>query len=102
MKINKKINYQNAVYLQAAESYSIVFLETGKSQVICRPLKNYAPTLVADGWCRIHRSFLVNPIFVKSIAENRTNLFLQNGDILPISRRNLKTVLHWRSIYQLP
>jgi two-component system, LytTR family, response regulator len=97
MKNSKKINYQNAIYLQAAESYSIVVLDTGRQQMFSRPLKKYARNLEALGWCRIHRSYLVNPVFVNFITENRNNICLQNGEILPISRRNLKAVLHWRN-----
>lgn len=97
MKNNLKINYQNALYLQAAESYSIVVLDTGCQQMFSRPLKNYARKLEKNGWCRIHRSYLVNPVFVSAIAENRTSICLNNGAILPISRRNLKSVLQWRN-----
>jgi two-component system, LytTR family, response regulator len=96
MKNSKKINYQNVIYLQAAESYSIMVLSTGNQQMFSRPLKKYASNLEAQGWCRIHRSYLVNPVFVNFITENRANLCLQNGEILPISRRNLKSVLQWR------
>lgn len=96
MKNAKQIDHQTALYLQAAESYSIVFFNTGCHQMFSRPLKKYASNLEAQGWCRIHRSYLVNPHFVNFIAENRTNICLQNGETLPISRRNLKAVLQWR------
>lgn len=97
MKHSKQIDHQAALYIQAAESYSIVFQLVGKPILKSRPLKKYAQFLEENGWCRIHRSFLVNPAFVKSIADDRENLYLLNGEILPISRRNLKAVLQWRN-----
>jgi two-component system, LytTR family, response regulator len=97
MKTHKPFNHQGALYIQAAESYSIVFQLVGKPLIKSRPLKKYANFLIENGWCRIHRSYLVNPNFVSSITECRTNICLQNGEILPISRRNLKAVLQWRN-----
>ena len=97
MKPSQQIDHQTALYVQAAESYSIVVQIVGAPIMKSRPLKKYAEYLQNMGWCRIHRSYLVNPAFVKYIEENRTNICLQNGEILPISRRNLKTVLQWRN-----
>lgn len=96
MHLSKQIDHQTALYIQAAESYSIVVQLVGKPILKSRPLKNYAEYLQNLGWCRIHRSYLVNPQFVISLTENRENICLKNGEILPISRRNLKTVLQWR------
>jgi DNA-binding LytR/AlgR family response regulator len=97
MKTSKLINLQTALYIQASESYSIVFQVIGKPFIKSKPLKNYAQNLFDNGWCRIHRSYLVNPFFVDSITECRTNICLQNGEVLPISRRKLKSVLKWRN-----
>ena len=96
MQTIKQIDHQNTLYLRAAESYSIVIQLVGRPILKSRPLKNYEPKLLENGWCRIHRSYLVNPAFVSFIDENRENICLQNGEILPISRRNLKAVLQWR------
>jgi two-component system, LytTR family, response regulator len=97
MKNSKQIDHQTALYIQAAESYHIIFKLDAKPILKSRPLKKYANTLIENGWCRIHRSYLVNPTFVSSITECRTNICLKNGEVLPISRRNLKAVLQWRN-----
>ncbi len=97
MQAHKQINHQNLAYIKAAESYSIFVSDKGLSEIKSRPLKKYAQFLEEIGWCRIHRSYLVNPFFVKSIAEDRENIYIQNGAVLPISRRNLKAVLQWRN-----
>jgi DNA-binding LytR/AlgR family response regulator len=62
-----------------------------------RPMKKYIPSLEAIGWCRIHRSYMVNPSFIGHVSPDRNSISLQNGESLPISRRLRKTVLAWRS-----
>jgi two-component system, LytTR family, response regulator len=97
MKQSKIINLTTAAYLQASQAYSIVFWSDGETYLQCRPLKKYAPKLLQNGWCRIHRSYLVNPDFIKNISDDRESIYLQNGKALPISRRNLKSVLAWKN-----
>jgi two-component system, LytTR family, response regulator len=99
MKTSKtqKPTLATAAYLQASQAYCIVYWSTGETYLQCRPLKKYATNLLQKGWCRIHRSFLVNPDFIKNISEDRESIYLQNGKSLPISRRNLKNVLQWKN-----
>ncbi len=90
-------NLHEVAYFQAAESYSIIVWADGKTLVKSRPMKKYVPNLLANGWCRIHRSYMVNPSFVSQISEDRDFVYLTNGKQLPISRRLKANVLHWRN-----
>lgn len=90
-------NPNNALYMQASESYSLLKLYDGSTQVKTRPMKFFNKILSENGWCRIHKSFMVNPLYVKSVTIDRNAIQLQNGQILPISRRNKKEVLKWRN-----
>jgi two-component system, LytTR family, response regulator len=92
-KPKEQINLQEAAYFQAAESYSIAVWANGKTIVKSRPMKKYIPSLEANGWHRIHRSFMVNPVFIKGILPDRCSLAMQNGKILPISRRLQNNVI---------
>lgn len=94
---HKLQNHQNALYIQASESYSLLKLNDGKTQVKTRPMKFFMNILESNGWCQIHKSFMVNPQFVESITQDRTGICLQNGQILPISRRNKQKVVKWRN-----
>lgn len=89
-------NTQNALYMKAFESYSILQLSDGERQIKTRPMKFFANKLLAIGWCKIHRSYMVNPLYITNLNEDRNGVCLQNGQILPISRRNKKKVLQWR------
>lgn len=90
-------NLQEVAYFQAAESYSIVVWPNGHTLMKSRPMKKFIPNLEAHGWCRIHRSYIVNPTFIGHISADRNRICLQNGESLPISRRLRKSVLAWRS-----
>lgn len=89
-------NSQEAAYIKADESYSILFWANGQKLVKPRPMKHYAASFEALGWCRIHRSYMVNPLFIMCILPDREHLLLQDGTELPIARRMKKTVLKWR------
>jgi two-component system LytT family response regulator len=90
-------NLNEAVYFQAAQSYSIVVWANNNTLIKSRPMKKYIPSLEAIGWCRIHKSYMVNPEFIGHISADRNSISLLNGKSLPISRRLRKNVLAWRS-----
>ena len=93
---NQKITFDQVAYFQASENYSILFLANGKTHMVASTLKKYSPKLEAEGWCRIHRSFMVNPSFVTHISADRDFICLENGKELPIARRKQKQVYQWR------
>ncbi len=94
--MNQKPNINNAAYLKASESYCLVVLPSGKYNMESRPMKYFEQTLLSNGWCKIHKSYLVNPNFVKHISEDKEGVYLENGTLLPISRRKRKEVMAWR------
>jgi DNA-binding LytR/AlgR family response regulator len=89
-------NPQEVAYLKAEENYSFLMLANGKKVLKSRPIKFYEASFLAQGWCRIHRSYMVNPIFVSHISADRDFIHLENGKELPIARRKQKQVFQWR------
>ncbi len=87
---------ENAQYMKAAESYSLLFFTNKKVEIKTRPMKFFSEKLYQLGWCKIHKSFMVNPLFVEKITDDRDQICLISGEVLPISRRNQKEVLRWR------
>lgn len=94
----KTTNLKTGVYMKASESYCFLIQPDGKTEIKTRPIKYFEPILQENGWCRIHRSYFVNPHFVEHISDDRNSIFLQNGIELPISRRNKKNVVKWLNI----
>jgi two-component system, LytTR family, response regulator len=95
--MQKLTNLHNTMYLRAAESYCLAVLQNGEIQMKSRPMKHFEQRLSDFGWQRIHRSFIVNPLFVQQVSQERDSIFLQNGTELPIARRLRKSVLKWRN-----
>lgn len=89
-------NPQEVAYLKADENYSLLIMANGKTIMKSRPIKHYEASFLAHGWCRIHRSYMVNPFFVSQISSDREYVCLNNGMELPISRRKKKEVMNWR------
>lgn len=90
-------NPQTASYFKANESYCLVVWNDGHKLLKAKPLKHYSAKLEAEGWCRIHRSYMVNPLYVNRISEDREYICLQNGEELTIARRLKKKVYKWRT-----
>lgn len=90
-------NPQEVAYLKADENYSLLMFPNGKTILKSRPIKHYEASFLAQGWFRIHRSFMVNPNFIENISTDREHICLQDGTLLPISRRKKKAVLKWRN-----
>jgi two-component system, LytTR family, response regulator len=96
-KCKPKTDIEKVVYFQASDSYSLMICADGQVIMKSRPMKKYEPILNANGWCKIHKSYMVNPSFVLRITDDRKNICLQNGNVLPISRRLKTKVVKWRS-----
>jgi two-component system, LytTR family, response regulator len=88
-------HFQNIAYFQACGSYSLVVEDTGKIKVVARTIKHYEERLKSLGWCRIHQTYMVNPLFIKNINFDKTEVLIQNGKYLPISRRKRTSVKNW-------
>ncbi len=85
-------NPQNTLYLQASESYCKWVFSTGKFELKTKPMKYFEKTLYTHGWVKIHRSFLVNPNYVKAVSTEIDFIVLNNGTTLPIARRQRRPV----------
>ncbi|MES2797334.1 MAG: LytTR family DNA-binding domain-containing protein [Bacteroidota bacterium] len=92
---HKISNIKEGAYMKASESYSFFIKTDGTMQMKTRPIKFFETILLANGWCRIHRSYFVNPSFIEHLSEDRNSICLQNGTYLPISPRNKSVVKKW-------
>ncbi len=59
------IRPDEVTYLEAADNFTSFHLVDGRKLLICRKLKFYDALLAPAGFCRIHRSTVVNLAFVR-------------------------------------
>lgn len=81
-------------YLEADINYTIFHLKNGTKIVSSFTLKKYETDTQLNGFLRVHKSFLLNPQFIKHFNQNgkKATIQLTNGKILEVSRRKLTMV----------
>jgi two-component system, LytTR family, response regulator len=80
------IKVSDILYCQAEDNFTKFFLTNGKEMLICRTLKHYDGALSTCGFCRIHRSFLINLEFVSKYNKGKGGFVkLINGIELEVS-----------------
>lgn len=86
---------RNIIYCKSNGNYTNIFILNKPTLLISKSLKEIESILPENVFFRIHKSYLVNLNYVKSI--NKTNackLILETGDILPVSSRKEKQLIN--------
>ena len=74
-------------YLEAYGNYTLIYTD-GHKYTASKPLKEFEILLDAKNFLRVHKSYVVNIAFVKKFdAKNSSNLILNSGMTVPVSRR---------------
>lgn len=87
------IEKNTILYVKAEASYCNIQMANGKTITVSKPLK-YIEQQVENcpSFTKIHKSFIVNRDFVKSLDRTTHEVILKNEEKLPISRSNIKSV----------
>ena len=85
---------QEIIRCEGDGNYTRFYLTDGRHVIVSRTLKDFDVLLEPRGFLRVHRSHLVNPVFVRMFM-NRDGgiLLLDNGDEVPVSQRSKQEVL---------
>ncbi len=86
------IRPEEVVYLEAADNFTSFHLTDGRKLLICRKLKFYDALLETAGFCRIHRSTVVNLACVRRYHRGKGGaVTLEDGTELAVaaSRKQL-------------
>lgn len=82
---NINIPIDDILYIEAVEGYSKIFRASGDCIISRILLKNIFALLPQDCFIRIHRSFIVSRLKIKSFSKQE--VILSNGSALPIGRQ---------------
>jgi two-component system response regulator LytT len=85
----ERVNITNIIYLESL-SRQIKLHTIDGDYFFYGSINKEEAKLTPFGFVRIHKSFLVNTLFIQRVG--RTSLYLKNGEALPISERRYKTV----------
>jgi len=80
------VKISDVSYCAADDNFSVFHFSDNRKQMICRPLKFYESTLRKFGFCRIHRSYLINLHYLKRYNKGKGgSVVMASGEILPVS-----------------
>jgi DNA-binding LytR/AlgR family response regulator len=91
----ENILVNDVVLLKSDINYTTFHLQCGSEKVVAHPIKFFEPFLETHGFLRVHRSFMVNPNYVKKYNQEHKSLTMKNGQKANISRRRKHTVKDW-------
>lgn len=88
------VGIEDVLYLEASDNFSMIHLSTGKRLLACRKLKFYEDNLGSSGFCRIHRSSIINVDHVIKYNKGKGGFVtLSSGKQLDVSQSRKKEFL---------
>ncbi|MCU0470117.1 MAG: LytTR family transcriptional regulator DNA-binding domain-containing protein [Arcicella sp.] len=91
-KTSSKVLIDNVVLLKGDVNYTTFYLESGKQKIVAHTIKFFESFLETHGFLRVHRSYMINPNYVKEYNSEQEILTMQNGYQAMISRRRKHTL----------
>ena len=88
------------IRIEAISNYSKIYFVSGKTLVVSKVLKWFEETLSGAQFIRVHRTHIVNKMFIdRCIKTAGYKVGLINGELVEVSRR--KRTLLIQSLYSL-
>jgi len=81
--------FSEIVYLKADDNYTCIVLNDLSQYIMCKTLLNFEKKL-GHIFFRCHKTFLVNPVFIKGIDTRNHQILLTTGEIIPYSRNKAR------------
>lgn len=79
------------IYIEGDRNYQKIVLKDGGSQNIRIPLGSLEEKLYSHGFIRIHKGYLVNYLYIRSIGID--DVLLTNGKSLPMSKKRKEEIM---------
>lgn len=81
------IETDDILYCQSQNNYTFLFLSDNRKLVLSKTLKEFEKLLDKYFFIRIHKSFLINPNYMKKYYRNNGGyLVMQDGKSIPVSK----------------
>lgn len=83
--------FSEIIYLKADDNYTSFILKDLSQFTMCKSLQNFE-TVLGHQFFRCHKTYLVNPIFIREINKRNHQILLTTGESIPYSRNKTKTL----------
>ena len=87
------VRIDEIVRCQSDANYTTFFLDSGRSLVVSRTLKEYEQMLSPAGFLRIHQSHLVNLQFFREFRKREDHILLTDGSKAPVASRRREVLM---------
>ena len=82
------VQAEQIIRVEGLSNYSKIFFTTGQPMTVAKVLHWFEDHLPQQMFARVHRSHLVNKMFMQEInGRDYSNLILTNGENIAMSRR---------------
>lgn len=88
------VNFDEIIFCKGEGNYTEIIRTNGGKILVSKNLKKIEEILPADEFIRIHQSTLVNRSQIDRYDKKMLNLYLKNGDELPVSMRKLSNIFN--------
>jgi two-component system LytT family response regulator len=88
------VRMADVLYCEAEDNFTCFYFTDGRKSLICRHLKHYEELLEPFGFCRVHRSHIVNLEYVKRYIKGKGgSVILENGKEIMVSNQRKDELL---------
>lgn len=89
------IEIEEILYCQSQNNYTYLFLKDNKKVILSKTLKEFEILLEKYYFLRIHKSYLINPNYIKKYNRNDGGYLIMNdGRSIPVSRNRKDLITH--------
>ena len=95
------VNTEEIIHLEASESYTTLFLSSGKRLVSSKTIKVYEDHLSTSDFYRVHKSHIINVSqHLREFSRTEGNMaIMSNGTHVPVSRRKVTEFVDFISTF---
>ncbi|MEO1257345.1 MAG: LytTR family DNA-binding domain-containing protein [Bacteroidota bacterium] len=88
------VKISSILYCEAQDNFTCFYFLDGKKSMICRSLKFYEKALSEFGFCRVHRSHMVNLEYVKRYIKGKGgSVIMENGKEIMVSNNRKEELI---------
>ncbi len=88
------LRHEDILYLEASDSYTVVHVKDGKRTISSKHIRVFETNLDPKKFFRVHKSYIINLEHLRSFSRSEGNMaVLDNGALVPVSRRRLPELL---------
>ncbi len=98
----QRVEMENISFLQADNNYTIIFNKEGKKvSTSSKTLKYYEEILPEDQFFRVHVSFIVNRLQIKTVNPKNKIVVLNDGTEVSVAHRRVSELKKWLAKFSI-